>query len=174
MARPANHEGSAAREVFVRTRWIDEATLNIKGDKARVRSWESKTPASGERLVSTPSGLRGNRDHAETATRTIQKGSASSMNKLETRYAQYLEAMKHAGEIKDWRFEPFRLKLAKDCTYCPDFFIVTKDGSFEVHETKGFMRDDAAVKLKVAVDIFPWWQFKLIKLVKGKWEIKAV
>lgn len=156
----------------MRTRWIDEATLNINGDKARVRSGESKTPASGERLVSTPSGLRGNRDHAETATRTIQKGSASTMNKLETRYAQYLKALKFGGEIRDFRFEPFRLKLADRCTYCPDFFVVTKDGAFEVHECKGFMRDDAAVKLKVAAENFPWWQFKLIKWGKGIWEIK--
>jgi len=39
-----------------------------------------------------------------------------------------------------------------------------------VHEVKGFMRDDAAVKLKMAAAAFPWWQFKLIRRINGQWE----
>ena len=133
----------------MRTRWIDEATLTIKGDKAVFKRETVGAPVTTKQPKPT-------------------------MNKLEARYAQYLEALKFGGEIRDFRFEPFRLKLADRCTYCPDFFVVTKDGGFEVHECKGFMRDDAAVKLKVASENFPWWQFKLIKWVKGQWEVKTL
>ena len=135
----------------MRTRWIDPALLNIKGDKATVNRGTVNSSAIQKVKVEKP-----------------------KMNKLETRYAQYLEALKFAGEIRDFRFEPFRLKLAKDCTYCPDFFVVTRDGEFQVHECKGFMRDDAAVKLKVAAENFHWWQFKVIRWVKGQWEVRPI
>lgn len=134
-----------------RTRWIDESLISIKGDRATV-----------------------NRDTLNISAIPKLKAMKPKMNKLETRYFQYLSALKFAGEIRDFRFEPFRLKLAEKCTYCPDFFVVTKDGAFEVHETKGFMRDDAAVKLKVAAENFPWWQFKVIRWVKGQWEVRPI
>ncbi len=43
-----------------------------------------------------------------------------------------------------------------------------------MHEVKGFMRDDAAVKLKVAAKMHPWWTFRLVKKSKKGWDIKLV
>ncbi|MBT9170537.1 MAG: hypothetical protein DDT18_00880 [Actinobacteria bacterium] len=86
---------------------------------------------------------------------------SSKMNKMEGRYCQELELLKRAGEIVDYRFEPFGLKLADKTYYHPDFLVVYKD-KFEIIEIKGFMRDDANVKLKIAAKEFPWFQFKLI------------
>jgi hypothetical protein len=84
------------------------------------------------------------------------------MNKTEVRYAEYLERRKMAGEIIESRFEPFNLRLAPNTYYRPDFLVVTEK-QIEVHKVKGFMEDDAAVKIKVAANIFWFFGFKLVK-----------
>ena len=88
------------------------------------------------------------------------------MNKLEKRYGDYLNQLKMAGEILDYRYEAFSLKIGFNCRYHFDFFVVTKD-EFQIHETKGFMRDDARVKLMGAAASFPWFRFFLVK-AQGK------
>jgi hypothetical protein len=42
------------------------------------------------------------------------------------------------------------------------------DGTIEFHECKGFMEDDAAVKLKVAADQHWWWNFVLVTARKKR------
>ncbi|MCB0176527.1 MAG: hypothetical protein KDJ97_38870 [Anaerolineae bacterium] len=97
------------------------------------------------------------------------------MNKLESEYAQRLEALKACGEIIWWSFESVKLRLADNTFYTPDFFVQRVDGSFEVHETKGFMRDDANVKLKVANEFFPWTFYLVRKEVGGfGWDIRKI
>ena len=90
------------------------------------------------------------------------------MNKLETEYAAHLELLKRAGEIADYKFERFKLRLAKLCYITVDFAVMLPDGVIEFHETKGFMEDDAAVKLKVVAEEFWWFRFKLVKKVAKK------
>lgn len=85
----------------------------------------------------------------------------NKMNKLECRWANQLEYMKMAREIIDWRFQSFGIKLADKTYYYPDFFVVFPD-HFEVHETKGFCKDDALVKFKTARDMYPWWRWKML------------
>ena len=94
----------------------------------------------------------------------------TKMNKLETRYADELKMLKLAGEITDYVFEPMGLNLAPGlkCFYYPDFLVIYKD-RFEFHETKGFCRDDALVKIKVAAKLFPWFRFKMIFYTKRQW-----
>lgn len=84
------------------------------------------------------------------------------VNKLETMYATTLEALKKGGAIHDWGVHRITLKLADDTRYTPDFDIVHNDGTIEFRETKGFMRDDAGVKLKVAAKEFPHYRFTLV------------
>lgn len=96
---------------------------------------------------------------------------AGKMNKLEQKYAAHLDTLKHAGDILDWKFDAINLRLADGCFYKPDFMVLTKEMALEMHETKGFMTDDALVKLKVAAASFPF-PFKLIKWIKGEWQIK--
>jgi hypothetical protein len=43
-----------------------------------------------------------------------------------------------------------------------------------VIETKGFRRDDAMVKLKVAARLFPCFQFVLATRVRGVWVCTSV
>ena len=92
----------------------------------------------------------------------------SDMNKTEARYANILELRKRAGEILDFRFEPFGLRLAKTTYYHPDFLVVCP-GHFEIHEVKGFWREDARAKIKVAAELFPWFKFLAVRSERGRW-----
>lgn len=94
------------------------------------------------------------------------------LNRLEARYAQELELMKRAGVIIDYKIHPFGLRLADKTFYHPDFMLVFPD-RFEIHETKGFLRDDANVKIKVAAAQFPWMKFKMVFWDKREgWKVK--
>jgi hypothetical protein len=84
------------------------------------------------------------------------------MNKTEGAYANHLELRKITGEIVEWRFEPFKLKLADKTYYNVDFTLIFPDGHIECHETKGATRhweDDARVKIKVAAVKFTEFTF---------------
>lgn len=81
---------------------------------------------------------------------------AGVMNKTEEEYSKRLELLKKAEEIILYEFESVTLKIAKDTRYTPDFFVMTKEGFIEMHEVKGFWRDDAKVKIKVAAEKFPF------------------
>lgn len=83
----------------------------------------------------------------------------AGMNDTEKEWATILEAEKRDGTIEDWRFESFTLTLAPDCRYTPDFWVLRGNGEMEFHETKGFWRDDAKVKIRVAARMFPWFTF---------------
>jgi len=80
------------------------------------------------------------------------------MNKSEEKYSSYLDARKRMGEIIRWVFEPFKLRLADNTFYSPDFMVVTAE-QIEIHEYKGHWEDDARVKIKVAAELFPEFQF---------------
>lgn len=84
----------------------------------------------------------------------------AGMNKTEKQRAQELEALKRTGVIAAWRYEKVTLKLADDTRYTPDFWIVASDGQVRFEETKGFWRDDAKVKIKVAAEQFPEFTFR--------------
>jgi hypothetical protein len=95
------------------------------------------------------------------------------MNQLESAYAAQLDLELRQGLILWWRFEGITLKLGDDCRYTPDFAVLAADGVLELRETKGFMRDDARVKLKVAAASFPFrcW---LIRKDGGGFNVEAV
>jgi len=84
-------------------------------------------------------------------------------SKTEARHAAYLNMEKNCGNIKDYMYEPFGIRLADKCTYHPDFLVILPDGKIEIHEIKGaHVWDDSIVKLKVvpspaeeATEIFP-------------------
>ena len=84
------------------------------------------------------------------------------MNRTERKYADELYRLQLAGEIVAYQFEPVKLRLARRTFYTPDFLVVFPD-HFEFHEVKGFARDDAMVKLKVAARLYPWFKFVLVR-----------
>lgn len=86
------------------------------------------------------------------------------MNGLESRYAAYLDLLVKAHQIRGYRFEWFPLVLPADrCTLTVDFFIVMRDGSVQLHDTKPrkkngryFCHEDAWLKLKLAAREYAW------------------
>lgn len=100
-----------------------------------------------------------------------------TMNKTEAAYAHTLELRKMAGEVLWYRYEGITLKLAHDTRFTADFAVMDRDGYLSLHEVKGFMRDDAHVKLKCAAELFPF-KFYLIRLIPKKagsgWDIKVI
>lgn len=88
-------------------------------------------------------------------------------SKLEAEWAQVLELRKRAGEIVHWAYEPITLKLADGSRFTPDFMTIRADREIEFFETKGFMREAANVRLKVAAELYPWFRFTLVRRGKG-------
>ena len=85
-----------------------------------------------------------------------------AMNKTESAYSQYLETLRHAGEIVWFKFEGVKLRLADNTFYTPDFMVMGASGLIEMHEVKGFWMDDARAKIKIAADMYPF-RFLAIK-----------
>lgn len=96
---------------------------------------------------------------------------SGTMNKLETKYAAYLEGLKAAGIIHWYSFEPANLRLGDKCFYRIDFMVLNGNNALEVHEVKGRWEDDALVKIKVAAEKFPF-RFIAIRQVKGEWVVR--
>jgi hypothetical protein len=98
------------------------------------------------------------------------------MNQTETLYAEGLQARKLTGEIVEWGFERVTFKLADNCRYTPDFDVLFPDGSMEFIDSKGGgpMDDKSRVKVKVAAEKFPMFQFviekRLPKKLGGGWK----
>jgi hypothetical protein len=65
------------------------------------------------------------------------------------------------------------LKLGDDCRYTPDF-IVLNAGIITADEVKGFWRDDAKVKIKVAARMYPWIAFRVIQKNKAEWTVTLI
>lgn len=97
------------------------------------------------------------------------------MNKTEAEYAELLEDRKHNGEVAWWKFEGLRLRLGDGCGYTPDFAVMLTNGQLECHECKGFWRDDARAKIKIAADLYPFRFVAVTKEAKcrgGGWKVE--
>jgi hypothetical protein len=100
----------------------------------------------------------------------------TGMNGTEQEYADRLEDLKYMGEIVWYGFEAIKLKLADNTFYTPDFVVVNDEYEIEIHEVKGFWRDDARVKIKVAAEKYQLFRFiaasKISKKDGGGWRIE--
>jgi hypothetical protein len=97
------------------------------------------------------------------------------MNKTEASYAGHLEVQRGIGAVLWWKFEGIKLRLADNTFYTPDFAVMLADGTFEMHEVKGFWEDDARVKIKVAASMFPLRFIGLMPIPKGQgggWKVE--
>jgi len=94
------------------------------------------------------------------------------MNKTETAYADHLHMRRLTGEIQWFAFEAVKFRLATKCFYTPDFLVMLPDNSLQIHEVKGWMQDDAAVKLRMFVELYPMFPLKIVRWKKKQWEIE--
>lgn len=90
-------------------------------------------------------------------------------NKTEAAYDAVLKGLQQAGQIEWYKWEPWKLRLADGAYYTPDFGVMTADGYLECHEVKGFWREAARVRIKVAAEQFPM-RFVAIKRAGKGWE----
>ncbi|KKL13469.1 hypothetical protein LCGC14_2525450 [marine sediment metagenome] len=97
----------------------------------------------------------------------------NDMNKTEAAFATLLEFCRGANEIIAWEFEPIKLRLAKKTFYTPDFLVVESE-RFIFYEVKGFWRDDARVKIKVAAETYPYFKFIAVQLKRKEWVYEEI
>jgi hypothetical protein len=110
------------------------------------------------------------------AKETVAKSKPTprGMNPTEAKYADHLEILRHARVIVSWKFEAIRLRLANRAWFKPDFLVVARNEDkdcdvFQFHEVKGFWREAARVRIKVAADLFPEFNFVAIQRKGGVW-----
>lgn len=137
----------------MRTRWIDESLISIRGDKARVVS-------TGTNEIKA----------------TIKKENPRFDSKLEMAYDQYLAALKFAKEIREYWYHPLTLKLPGGVRYTPDFMVWPNEGKVQIHECKGWSKNlrDGMTRLKLASGLFSCWDWRLVKKNRGKWEVSTI
>ena len=138
----------------MRTRWIDESLISIRGDKARVVS-------TGTNEIKA----------------TIKKENPRFDSKLEMAYDQYLAALKFAKEIREYWYHPITFHLPGGIRHKPDFVIWPMDSDrLKIHECKGWSKNlrDGMTRLHIAGGIFVCYEWSLVKQVKGQWEITAI
>ena len=109
--------------------------------------------------------------NTEILTRATHK--PGKMNKTEEAFSRVLDSWKAAGEIVRWDFEPEKFRLADNTFYTPDFRVIMIDMRIIFYEVKGFWRDDARVKIKVAAELHPY-PFRTVRMVKGRFEIEKI
>lgn len=113
--------------------------------------------------------------HLPPGMKIVAKGAKRKvgMNRWESRYAEQLESRKHVGEVAGYWFEAVKFKLADKTFYTPDFLVMLASGEMECHEVKGFWREDARVKIKVAAGMYPF-RFVAVRLVKKEWAAEVI
>lgn len=93
------------------------------------------------------------------------------LNKTEKAYLIYLRGLEGLIWIG---VQNVTLKLGDDCRYTPDFVTVDANRCLAMREVKGFFREDAKVKIKVAARMFPWLPFYLVRKTKNGWEHERI
>lgn len=96
------------------------------------------------------------------------------MTKVEQAFAWWLAKEKNEGRIERYYFESMTLTLtagrgrgAKPMKYTPDFLVVCLGGGLRVVEIKGpYIREDSVLKFKMAVDLFPFFEWQMIQIRK--------
>lgn len=95
--------------------------------------------------------------------------SSKGMNKTEQAFFDHCLKSSPRPPIS----QAITLKLANGVRYTPDV-IVPGTVPINAYEVKGFMRDDAAVKIKFAAKEFPWIRFWLVTRRGGSWAYQKI
>ena len=151
-----------------------EAELKAKGwTPGAPGFW--KHPKHGERF--TEFALQYTPDKPKPITvKASTDNSPKYKSKLERRFAEeYLEIRKMTGESLDWKHEAIRFKLGTGAWYKPDFYEIQLDREMWILETKGYWRDAAKIRIKVAASSHPFRFFVVTWDGKAKhWNIEKV
>jgi len=94
-------------------------------------------------------------------------------NKTEARYDGHLAELKAQGRISDYGFEAFNWRLAGRTWLRIDFAVWLPDGKLIAIDVKGFMEEDAAVKVKILAEIRPRLPVYLVSYQRGAWTYRV-
>ena len=121
------------------------------------------------------SGIVGERAEVIGARSSGPALKSGQMNRLERDFLE--ENIKYwveTGHVVAYWHEAMKFRLAHKTFYTPDFMLQTGSGEMQIIECKGFMRDDAAVKIKVVASMYPFRVF-LARRAKGQgWTLTEV
>lgn len=93
------------------------------------------------------------------------------LNKTERAYLTHLRSLPSSAWIG---IQNITLKLADDCRLTPDFAVLDRDGKLTLVDVKGFQREDAFIKMKVAARSFPMFGFEIVKRDGSGWSVENV
>ncbi len=143
-------------------RWSDE----------QFAAWKAR-----QGIIKTVTEL-GSPDVAPLPVRTVglELRTPKFRSKAEARYADILEGQRRNGQIQKWRHEAITLKLADGVRFTPDFLVDENDGRMTLIEVKGeYIRDDARIKLRVAVEMYPGFRWFLVIAKRGgAWDVQRL
>ena len=111
--------------------------------------------------------------HDVTPAKTLRQKRGPKLNKTEAAFGEWLKSRTPATV----RAQEITLSLGNGVRYTPDFSVTDAFECCDFYEVKGFMRDDAAVKLKVAASKYPEFTFFLVhrdKSAPSGWKIEEV
>lgn len=110
---------------------------------------------------------------APRARGRAQAPERKGMNKTERAYAQHLLCRMLDGDVAWFEFEAVKFRLADRSWYAPDFIVMRSDGMLELHEVKGAMEDDAAVKLRLMPRLYSMFRLFIVRARKGGgWDLE--
>jgi hypothetical protein len=107
----------------------------------------------------------------------LRQKTAPKLNKTETAWRDYLRTQYPTDTIHE---QAITLQIGNGVRYTPDFIVTypaglaTEGVCVMAYEVKGHMRDDAAVKLKVAARAYPWIGFTLVSRKGGTWQTQEI
>ena len=81
------------------------------------------------------------------------------LNKTEKLYLAYLRVFNYSY----LGIQNITLKLADDCRLTPDFNFINDAGRLVFIDVKGFQREDALIKMKMAARTYRWADFFIVK-----------
>ena len=108
------------------------------------------------------------------------------LSKVEERYSSYLTLRKLAGEIQDFWPHQLTWKLTEGAHYRADFLVMLRDGSLQIHETKGgkrskstgewkpFGEEDAMLKIKLVAAQVPFPVLIAFEAGKDNWQFQEI
>lgn len=124
--------------------------------RATPESYQQALPTGEAGLINVPRG-----DSIMTMAPTTDQ---LKLNKTEKAYHEWLKLQGHP-----WiGVQCITLKLGDDCRYTPDFWVLDRHGQLIAREVKGFWRDDAKVKIKVAARMYPFIRFDVVTKLKDR------
>lgn len=101
------------------------------------------------------------------------------MNRVEEKYSYHLQDRLLAGEIRWWMYEAWKMRLADNTYYTPDFIVIDNALFIEAHEVKSEWstgkpgwQEDARVKIKVAAEMYPIRFLAATLMRDGSWQFE--